>query len=141
MPSPQQYNNNYYDLATKIRNGAKFTKDKRVNRDKSLNSSRSVPGPGSYEHTPSMNQSSFNKKEILVKGQKRFRNPSDLTPGPNQYNNSNKNPQFVPNFSIGRMKRSLKEMIAANNHPAAANYNPIMNKSRSVSVYFSSYSD
>ena len=68
MPSPQQYNNNYYDLATKIRNGAKFTKDKRVNRDKSLNSSRSVPGPGSYEHTPSMNQSSFNKKEILVKG-------------------------------------------------------------------------
>lgn len=53
-----------------LKKGVKFPLQK---KGLTLNISRDCPGPGTYESNLSINLGSFNKIEVLKKGEKRFR--------------------------------------------------------------------
>lgn len=105
IPSPQQYKIDYYDMARNIKTSVKFTKQK---RNCCFDNSKEMPGPGYYETTHSKSLLSFNKSEVLKQGQQRFwQERKSLTPAPGAYNPLERK-YSSPEFSIGKLKRSLR---------------------------------
>jgi hypothetical protein len=66
----------------------------------------SLPGPGAYESSTSVNLGSFHKGETLKRGQMRFYEQARLTPGPSHYSSMDKEVKSVPKYSFFREKRS-----------------------------------
>ncbi len=57
---------------------------------------RANPGPGSYERESSVKLSSFNKTEILKRGESRFRVTQEVTPSSAHYLVKNATRRSVP---------------------------------------------
>lgn len=102
----------------------KFSKEK---RSPSLNFRRELPGPGTYEPKSVKELVSFHKGEVLKTGPQRFENKkNNESPAPGYYPLLEKR-YSSPMFSIGKVKRSLKELTGVNSTPSPGHYNPKYN--------------